>query len=132
MRFYRIRNVFDCEMGIGLLETVVVLAVLGTAAIVFLTGMVVSSRATFITDEHATAESLAGSQMEWAQSAVYTSNATHYTAAPIPEGKDYTGYSANVTAQSLHNPDDGLQKITVVIIHSGKEVFTLEGYKGNR
>jgi type II secretory pathway pseudopilin PulG len=132
MRFNSIRNAVNCEMGIGLLETVIVLAVLGTVAVSFLAGMIISSRATFISDEKATAESLARSQMEWAQSAAYTSNATQYAAAPIPEGKDYTDYSANITAQSLHNPDDDLQKITVTISHSGSTVFTLENYKGYR
>jgi type II secretory pathway pseudopilin PulG len=132
MQLARVRRVFDsCESGIGLIETLVVLAVLGTVAVVFLTGMMITSRAAFVTDETATAENLAQSQMEWVQNASYTSNAS-YSAAPIPGGKDYADYSANITAQPLHTPDDGIQKITVQVSRSSGEVLTLEAYKVNR
>ncbi len=118
------------ESGFSLIETVVVLAVLGTVAVIFLTGMMISSKAAFITDEQSTAESLARSQMEWAQSASY--NGAGYSTVPIAIGKDYINYSANITTQSLHTPEDGIQKITVIVSHSGGQVFTLEGYKVNR
>ena len=67
--------------------------------------------------------------------------ATSYPAASIPQEHIDAGYSATITALPLHNPDNGIQKITVVIKHDGKEIFTfirdgekitLEGYKVNR
>ncbi len=126
-------KVFSCrESGASLIETLVALAVLGTIAVTFLAGLVVTSEAAFIVDERATAESLARSQMEWAQNASYTSNATQYSSAPIPGGQDYADYSANITAEPLNNPDDGIQKITVVVSHSGEPVITLETYKVKR
>lgn len=131
MRLFSILRVFICrESGTTLLETVVALAVLGIIAVTFLSGLVTSSKATFIVDERATAESLARSQMEWVQSASY--NITGYYPAPIPSGTDYINYSANITAESLHDPDDGIQKITVTIMRSGEPVFKLEGYKVDR
>ena len=90
---------------------VVALAVLGTIAVCFLSGLVTTSKAAFTADEQATAQSLARSQMEWIKNASY--NATGYSSARIPGSKDYINYSANITAEPLHDPDDGIQKITV-------------------
>jgi len=133
MRLPSMLKVFYCrESGVSFIETAVVLAVLGTITVIFLTGMMTSSRAAFISDKQATAESLAQSQTEWAQNASYTANATTYSPAPIPSGKDYINYSANITAQSLNTPDDGIQKITVTVSYSGLQILTLESYKVNR
>jgi len=120
------------ESGLTLLETVIALAILATIAVAFLAGVATSSKAVFIADERATAESLARSQMEWAKNASYSYNATSYSLAPIPDAKDYINYSANITAEPLHYPDDGIQKITVTVTHSGKVVFKLEAYKVDR
>jgi len=117
------------ESGATLLEAVVALAVLGTIAVVFLNGLVITSEAAFTADERATAESLAQSQMEWTKNADYVYSATQYSTAPIPSDIDYTNYSANITAESLNSPDDGIQKITVTVKHFDEEIITLEGYK---
>ena len=77
MQVVRITRIFTCrESGTTLLETVVALAILGTIAVTFLSGLVTTSQAAFIADERATAESLAQSQMEWAQNASYVDEAT--------------------------------------------------------
>ncbi len=133
MRLYSILRVIICrESGATLIETVVALAILGTIAVTFLNGVVITSEAAFTTDERATAESLAQSQMEWALNASYTVNATGYSPAPIPASKDYTNYSAVITAEPLNNPDNGIQKITVTVNRSGEQIFTLESYKVQR
>ncbi|MFC1991405.1 hypothetical protein ACFLVC_01560 [Chloroflexota bacterium] len=130
MRLFKICRAFiRGESGISLIETAVALLVLGTVAVIFLSGLFISTKAAFLTDEQATAESLARSQMEWSQAANYTADATQYSPAPIPDGKDYIDYSANITAESLNNPDDGIQKITVTINRFGEEVIRLESYK---
>ena len=120
------------ESGIGLIETVVALAIIGTVAVTFLSGLTTTFKAAFIADERATAGSLAQSQMEWAQNASYSYNATDYSPATIPSAKDYTNYSATIAAEPLHDPDDGIQKITVTVKHSGEGVIKLEGYKVDR
>ncbi len=133
MRLFSIFRVLICrESGATLLETVVALAILGTIAVTFLTGLATTSRAAFTVDERATAESLAQSQMEWAQNASYSYNATSYSPAPVPSGSDYINYSANITAEPLHDPDDGIQKITIIVNRSGEQIITLEGYKLQR
>ena len=114
------------------METVIALAILGAVSVSFLNGLTTASRSVFITDECSTAESLAQSQMEWVKNASYSYNATSYSAAPVPDGRDYLQYSATVFAEPLHTPDDGIQKITVTIQRSSENLFNLEGYKVDR
>ena len=120
------------ESGLTLLESLVALAILATIAVVFLGGIFGTTKAAAVTDEKTTAESLAQSQMEWVQNATYVTGATSYGPATLPGSWDYNNYSVNITAAALHSPDDGIQKITVTIRHSGKDVLQLEGYKVNR
>jgi type II secretory pathway pseudopilin PulG len=128
--YYNISRICDnSESGMTLSETVVALAIITTIAVVFLGGLVTISNATVISDEQATAESLARSQMEWIQERTYVENATQYTYAPILSINDYQNYSANITATALHIPDDGIQKITVTIERNGENIVTIEGYK---
>ncbi len=123
------------ESGATLIESVVALAVLGTVVVTFLSGISTTSKAAFLADGRATAMSLAQSQMEWAENFTYFNAPYDYTsAAPNATGKDYIGYSANITAARLpgHSSDDGIQKITVTIKRSGANIIILEDYKVNR
>lgn len=129
------------EKGITLIEVLIALAILGLVAVAFLSGLTTASRALIIADERTTAESLARSQMEYVKGIDYVNEATSYPAASIPQEHIDAGYSATITALPLHNPDNGIQKITVVVKHDNKEIFTfirdgekitLEGYKVNR
>ena len=120
------------ERGFALVETVVALAIVGVVAVGFLSGLATSARATIVADEQTTAESLAQSQMEWVKHADYSYNATTYSPAAMPAGKDYINYSVLIAASPLHDPDDGIQKITVTVKHSDEGVIKLEGYKVDR
>jgi type II secretory pathway pseudopilin PulG len=120
------------ELGITLLETVIALAILGAVSVSFLNGLTSASKAVFIVDKKTTAESIAQSQMEWVKNASYSYNATSYSAVPIPDGKDYLQYSSVVSAEPVHTPDDGIQKITVSVQRSGESVYFLQGYKVDR
>ncbi|TET68683.1 MAG: type II secretion system protein [Dehalococcoidia bacterium] len=133
MRLLRILGKFTGrESGVTFIETVVALAILGVIAVAFLNGLTTTSKSAFIADEQTTAESLAQSQIEWVKNASYSYNATTYSPAPIPSGKDYLNYSALITAEPLRDPDDGIQKITVTVKRSDKGVTKLEGYKVDR
>ncbi len=128
----RISRFAGSESGVTFIETVVALALLAAIAVAFLSGLATTSKAAIIADEQNTAESLAQSQMEWAKKADYVYGTTGYSLATIPGGKDYIGYSATITTEPLHNPDDGIQKIIVTVEHYDKEVLKLEGYKVDR
>ena len=133
MRLFKISGIFtSSESGVTLIETVVALAILGTIAVTFLSGLATTSRAAFTADEQATAESLAQSQMEWAKNVNYSYEVTEYSPAPIPSAKDYLNYTAVITAEPLHNPDDGVQKITVIVKRFDEAVDKLEGFKVDR
>ena len=128
------------EIGASLIETLVALAILGIIAIAFLSGLATASEATAITDERGTAESLARSQMEYIKSQDYINYAN-------PEHEDYAlittpdSYGMEITAVPIDSDtgqplpsgeDEGLQKITVTIMHQLESVLTVEGYKADR
>ena len=120
------------ESGATLIETLVALAIMGTLAVTFLSGLTITSKATIVASEQATAESLAQGQMEWVKNADYVYGATEYSPAPISSSNDYAHYSVGIAAEPVHTTDDGIQKITVTVKHYDKEVIKLNGYKMNR
>ncbi len=111
--------------GIGLIETMIAILLLGMVALAFLSGISTASIAILLSDERSTAQSLALSQME------YVKNCTYNNTAPIPyeQTGDYLGYNFSVNVTPL---DDGIQKIIITITHDDKEVLTLEDYKVDR
>jgi len=129
------------------------MALLAIVAVALLSGLSTGSRAIFVADERATAESLARTEMEYVKNHVYSDAPWAYElpsgtppADPpswwnlgnphaLPAG--YDGYTVNVTAEPLHVIDDGIQKITVTVKHHDKPIITsgnctLEGYKVDR
>ena len=54
---------------------------------------------------------------------------TSYEPASIPEA--YNNYTANITTSMIAVRDGNIQKITVVIMHHGINVTSLQGYKLN-
>ena len=139
------------EKGFTLIEVLIAVAILGIIGVAFLSGLATASKAVFIADERATAESLARSQMEYVKNQDYSTAPWAYelplhtainpppdppswwaTNTPaIPSG--YAGYTVNVSATLLHATDDGIQKITMTVDHYDRlEIITLEDYKVDR
>ena len=127
-----ITRILRGQKGVSLVETVVALAILAAIGVTFLSGLATTSRAVALVDEQATAESIAWSQMETVKHTSYVPEASTYAASPIPADKDYLNYSVVITAQPLHNPDDGIQRIKVTVSRSGAGIVTVEGYKVDR
>ena len=138
--------------GISAIEVLIAVAIIGTIAITFLSGLSTASMALIIADERATAESLARSQME------YVKNQDYYDAPPggeaiylkitgIPDGynicsvdRDNETVNCGATDDVIGIPwnsgnntdayeDNGLQSIKLVIEHHDEVVITLEDYK---
>lgn len=141
------------QRGFGLVEVIIALGLLGIIGIAFLGALATSSSAIIISDERATAESLARSEMEYVKSQEYSSAPWSYELSSgtspneqfpewwdpenhtLPDG--YENYTATAEAEWLDpmddggDNDDGLQKITITVtfIPEEKTVIILEGYK---
>jgi type II secretory pathway pseudopilin PulG len=143
--------------GFGLIEVLTALGLLGIIGIALLTALATSSTAIMTSDKHATAESLARSELEYVKSQDYSgdpwsykltsegeTSPTHFPewwvpgTHTLPDG--YENYTATVEATWLDpmddggGNDDGLQLITVTVTFPAdtpeeKTVITLEGYK---
>ena len=129
----RLFNRFDSgQTGFSLIETIVALAIFGITVLVFLSGVINSTIMSKSVDERQSARNLAESAMEWAKNTEYSYNATSYSTGPIPESDEYPGFSVNLTAEPLHSPDDGIQKINVAVSYNGTDVYNLQSYKVDR
>jgi prepilin-type N-terminal cleavage/methylation domain-containing protein len=144
------------QRGFTLIEVIIALGLLGVIGIAFLGALATASSGIIVSDERATAESLARSEMEYVKSQEYSSAEWSYE-LPLPDDwpeeslpdwwdsnhalpDGYENYTATVKAEWLDpkddgdDNDDGLQKITVTITFlegtdEEKEVIVLEGYK---
>ncbi len=121
----------DGEQGMTLIETLVALGIIAAVAVVFLIGMTTSAKAVMVSQERVAVDSLAKSQMEDTKAQLYVDGVATYPKITIPQDLVDQGYDVAIVAAPLHNPDDGIQQITVTVTHDEK-VFTLVGYKVNR
>ncbi len=134
------------EKGFTLIMVLVAIAILGLIAVIFAGGISTGAKSVFVSDERATAESLARSQLESIknQPYIYYSDDPHdtYEIISTPDGYSIeldvipfdpdteTPYSES---DGIFDTDDGIQKITVTVDHHDKyAVFTLEDYKVDR
>lgn len=119
------------ERGFILIENIVALAILGTVGLALLSGMATSTRATIITNEQATAESLVRSELEYVKEYAYQTYPGTYPVDPdldIPAGWTLPSPSTAI----IHATDDGIQKVTVTAQRNGKTVLSVYIYKVNR
>ena len=123
------------EKGFSLIEVILAIALLGVVAIAFLSALAGGSKAIFIADERATAESLARAQMEYVRNQEYDAENKPpvYAKIPVPDGYDIDLIPVRLDPNGDGtDTDDGIQSISVLIKHHGKEIFTLEGYRSWR
>jgi len=146
----RARKAFQgSSRGFTMVEVVIAIALIGAIAVTILSGLSTASLALIITDERATAESLARSQLEYAKNQDYkkADPGDEVTYLPIPGTSIPDGYTIcsvnrvgqtvasvigvawNSTTNQPMDIDVGLQKIKLVIEHDDEELITLEGYK---
>ena len=119
------------ESGMAFIETVVALALIGTIVVTFLSGLATTSKAALIADERTTAESLARSQLEYTKNSAYQYDVSEYSVnatLTIPPGWSVLPPAV----ESVHETDDGIQKITVTVQRNGETVLAMEGYKVDR
>jgi len=108
-------------------ETLMAVAVLGTAVVAFAAALSAGSIAVGEHDRQAAAQGLAQSQMEYTQSCTYDPAAATYPLLNAP-----LGYSIDVGVSPVPGADVDIQKITVIVNREGEEMIKVEDYKVNR
>jgi Tfp pilus assembly protein PilV len=116
------------EEGVGLVEALIAVAILGLALTALLSAVSTGSMAVSRTEERVTAENLARSQLEYTKSQPFQPlPASYVTVTPSP-----ADYAVAVTADVAPGGDSGVEKITVTVTRGGKELLTVDDYKVDR
>ena len=115
------------ERGFALVETLVAVAVLASALVVFLAGLSTDSLSTAESDRLSTAHEIARSQMELTKAAAYTAAPYSYPTVTPP-----ATYGVSASASTISGGDANIERITVTVTKDSVAVFSLEGLKANR
>ncbi len=121
-----IKRIFKSQSGMGLPETLVAVAILGTAIVVFAAAL---STGVISTGEHGQeviAQRLAQNQIESIKNQVFNVSGT-YTAVAAP-----AGYAITINKDPVPGANTDIQKITVTVLRDGAGVFSVSAYKANR
>ncbi len=121
------RAVIGGQDGVGLVEVLVAVAILGVTLVAFLTAISTGSLGVATTEERVTAENLARSQLEYTKSQAFLPAPASY-ATVTPQ----TGYAVSADAVSIPEGASAIQKITVTITRNGETLLTVEDYKVDR
>ena len=127
-RWLRCAGALRGETGIGLVEALIAVGMLGLALTALLSAVSTGSMAVSRTEERVTAENLARSQLEYTKSQLYQPlPASYVTVTPSPDD-----YAVAVTADVAPGGDSSIEKITVTVTRNGKEMLVAEDYKVDR
>jgi type II secretory pathway pseudopilin PulG len=116
------------EEGVGLVETLIAVGILGLALTVLLAAVSTGSLAVSRTEERVAAENLVRSQLEYTKSQGFLAPPASYaTVTPSPGG-----YGVAVEAASIPDTNSSIEKITVTVSRDGRELLVVEDYKVDR
>ena len=124
--FAPLKNLHKGQRGIGLVETLVAVAILGTSVVAFVATLSTGSLAVSEHDQETIAQRLAQNQIEYTKNQVFDP-AGLYTVLATP-----AGYTVTIATNPVAGADDDMQKITVTVLRDGSGVFEVSGYKVNR
>jgi Tfp pilus assembly protein PilV len=126
-RLARVKKWAQDQRGLGLVETLVSVAILGTSVVAFVAALSVGTIAVGEQDEEVVAQGLVRSQLEYTKSYTYNPDASTYPMIAVP-----AGYSLAVVVSSVPGTDTNIQKITVTASRDGEDILTVSDYKVNR
>jgi len=116
------------QKGMGLVETLVAVAILGTSVAAFVVALSAGSLTVSEQGKEAVAQSLAQSQMAYTKNYPYAPGAITYPSLAAP-----ASYSISVGVVSVPGTTDtDIQKITVTVLNDGVNLLTVSDYKVNR
>ncbi len=125
----RARGWVQDERGLGLVESLAAVAILGVVVAAFVVALSSGTIAVRKGDQEVVAQSLAQTQLEYVKGYPYDPAATTYPTVDTPEG-----YSISVEVGSIPEAEGetNIQKITVTISRDGEDILIVEDYKVNR
>jgi type II secretory pathway pseudopilin PulG len=139
--FRQIKVKLQDEAGIGLVESLAAVALLGVAGTAFVLSLSTGAIAVREGDQEAIAQSLARAQLEYVKDYPYNPGATTYPLVCIADGTynpnpvtPPEGYDVSVVVSQIPQAgdDSDIQKIAVTISREGVEILTVEDYKVKR
>jgi Tfp pilus assembly protein PilV len=120
-------SIFQQQKGLGLAETLVAVAILGTAVVAFIAALASGAIAVGAQDEETVIQRLARSQLEYTKSYTYIPGAKSYPSITVPEN-----YALVVAVSAVPGTDANMQKITVTVSRDGQALLNVSDYKVNR
>jgi type II secretory pathway pseudopilin PulG len=117
----------NSQRGIGIVETLVAVAILGTSVVAFVVSLSTGSLAVNELDRETAAQSLAQTQMEYTKNHAFIPGAVSYPVLDAPDT-----YSVSVGVQAVPGADANIQKITVTVEKDSVSILTVSDYKVNR
>ena len=113
------------QKGVGLLEALVAMAIVGTAVVALLAALSSGSIAVGTVDQRLTADGMVQSQFEYTKDSAYlVAPATYPTITPPPGG-----YAITAEAEAVDGADDNIQIVRVTVYRNGKALLTVEDFK---
>jgi len=126
-RLAGLRNRAQSQTGLGLVETLVAVSILGTSVVAFVVALSAGSLAVTEQNEAVVAQSLVQTQLEYTKSSTFVPGAATYPAIDTPE--DYVIF---VEVSSVPDADTDIQKITVTVSRESESILSVSDYKVNR
>jgi Tfp pilus assembly protein PilV len=117
----------NSQKGIGLVEALVAVAILGTAVVAFIAALSAGSLSVGEQNRETVAQGMAQTQMEYTKHENYNPSAATYPVLAVPDT-----YSVSVDVSAVPGSDENIQKITVTVLKDGTNIFTISDYKVKR
>ena len=115
------------QKGMGLVETLVAVAILGTSVVAFVVGLSAGSLSVNEHDRETIAQGLAQTQMEYTKNYAFIPGAVTYPTLAVPPT-----YSVSVDVLAVPGADANIQKVTVSVLKDSVNIITISDYKVNR
>lgn len=123
----RPRIQFNSQKGIGLVETLVAVAILGTSVAAFVVSLSAGSLTVNEINRETIAQGLAQTQMEYTKNYTFIPGASTYPVLPVP-----ATYSVSVDVLDVPGTDMNIQEIAVTVQKDSASILTISNYKVNR
>jgi Tfp pilus assembly protein PilV len=127
LKFICLKNQLNSQKGIGLVETLIAVVILGTSVVAFVSALSVGSLTVNEQNRETIAQGLAQTQMEYTKNYAYNPGAATYPVLAVPDT-----YSVTVGVAAVPGTDTNMQKITVTVSKDSVSILTISDYKVNR